>query len=139
MRRRNAEREALYESPAYQELLTRIGANVRRLREAKGWTQEECADRCAEMAPPLLRRIELASTNVTALTLARLADGLGVDAAELLAAGAHHTRRPPGRPRKASPTTPAPATEADMASPDAATEVPPPTDGEIATKTLVSK
>lgn len=85
MRRRNSARESLYESPAYRALLVRVGANLRRLREARGWTQEECAFRCGDMAAPLLRRIELAATNVTALTLTRLADGLGVDPVELLA------------------------------------------------------
>ena len=119
MRRRNTDREALYASPAYRALLGRIGANVRRLREAKGWTQEECADRCGAMSAPLLRRIELASTNITALTLARLAEGLGVDAAELLAPGTPHTKRRPGRPRRKSEPSeeetpePTPASKAD--------------------------
>lgn len=125
MRRRNTDREALYASPAYRALLGRIGANVRRLREAKGWTQEECADRCGEMSAPLLRRIELASTNVTALTLARLAEGLDVDAAELLAPGTPHTKRRPGRPRRMSEPPageahePTPASEADSENDDA--------------------
>ncbi len=99
--------------------MARIGANVRRLREAKGWTQEECADQCKEMSAPLLRRIELASTNVTALTLSRLAEGLGVDASELLAKGTPHTKRRPGRPRRKSEPSeeetrePTPASKAD--------------------------
>lgn len=41
MRPRNEARTARYQSAAYRALLVRIGANVRRLREAKGWTQEE--------------------------------------------------------------------------------------------------
>jgi transcriptional regulator with XRE-family HTH domain len=102
MRRRKPARGPLYESQAYLTLLARIGANVRRLREAKNWSQEECAFQCGEMSAPLLRRIELAATNVTALTIARLCEGLGVDAVELLAAGTPHQKRRPGRPPKAA-------------------------------------
>ncbi len=106
MRRRNTAREELYERPAYHGLLERIGANVRRLREAKGWSQEEAAFQCGDMASPLLRRIELAATNVTALTLARIAEGLGVDASELLAPIATPlAKRGRGRPKKAAQGT----------------------------------
>lgn len=129
MRRSNPARESLYESPAYAVLLGRIGTNLRRLREAKGWTQEECAFRCGDMAAPLLRRIELAATNVTALTLARLAEGLGVDPSELLVPVTASSRRGPGRPRGAgrervSETSPS----GDLSTPGTVTPEAPGTD-----------
>ncbi len=107
MRPRNEARTAHYQSAAYRELIARIGANVRRLREAKRWTQEEAAFRCDDMAAPLLRRIELGATNVTAVTIARIAEGFGVDAAELLSPIAEPlARRPRGRPKRETTTDP---------------------------------
>ena len=100
MRQRRETREKLYQGAAYLRTLARIAANVRRLREAKGWTQEEAAFQCDDMASPLLRRVELAATNVTALTLSRLAQGFGVDVAELLAPVEEPPPRKAGRPRK---------------------------------------
>lgn len=100
MPRRNRKRLPLYETPTYRDLLARVGANVRRLRELRGWTQEECAYQCGDLAAPVLRRIEGASTNITAVTLARLADGLRVDVGALLVAGTPHQRRGPGRPKQ---------------------------------------
>lgn len=98
--RRRSDRSSLYEGDVYRDLLARVAANVRRLREAKGWTQEDCAEKCGDMAPPLLRRIELASTNLTAVTVARLCEGLGVDVTELVAPGTPFVKRRPGRPAK---------------------------------------
>lgn len=101
MRPRNKARETRYKSPAYLRLLERIGANVRRLRDAKGWTQEEAAFQCDDLAAPLLRRIELGSTNVTAITLSRIAEGFAVDVSELLAPVATPPpKRKAGRPKK---------------------------------------
>jgi len=102
MRPRNKAREARYESAAYLGLLGRIGANVRRLREAKGWTQEEAAFQCDDLAAPLLRRIELGATNITALTLSRIAEGFGVDASEFLLPAKPTPKRKAGRPKKAA-------------------------------------
>jgi transcriptional regulator with XRE-family HTH domain len=103
MRPRKPGREALYDGPEYRDLLERIAANVRRLREAQGLSQEECAYRCGDLSVPLLRRVEGAATNVTAVTLARLGAGLGVDVAELVKAGTPFAKRGPGRPAKAAP------------------------------------
>ena len=96
-------RAVLYESPTYLALLARIAANPRRLREARGWTQEECAGRCGQLAPALLRRIEAGvgrgKGNVTTLTLARLCDGLELDGDEFLRTAPPLPKRRPGRPR----------------------------------------
>lgn len=81
MQRRNPNRLPLYDSPTFQALLNRVGTNLRLLREARGWSQEEAAFQCGEMAAPYFRRIELGGANITGLTLARLCDGMGVDAA----------------------------------------------------------
>ncbi|MFO0605041.1 MAG: helix-turn-helix transcriptional regulator [Polyangiales bacterium] len=80
-------------------MVARVGANVRRLREARGWTQEECAYRCNDLGPALLRTIEAGRTNITAATLARLCDGLQVDVAQLFAPAEAPTKRRPGRPK----------------------------------------
>ncbi|MBK6533998.1 MAG: helix-turn-helix transcriptional regulator [Deltaproteobacteria bacterium] len=84
MKQRKSQRTALYETATYVSLVGRIGANVRRLRHGRGWTQEECAFRCNDLGPALLRTIESGRTNITAATIARLCDGLGVDAARAL-------------------------------------------------------
>ena len=60
--------------PTYEAMVARVGANVRRLREARGWTQEECAYRCNDLGPALLRTIEAGRTNITAATLAAVFD-----------------------------------------------------------------
>jgi transcriptional regulator with XRE-family HTH domain len=84
MRRRRANRARLYRSPAYRELTARLAENVRRLRAARGWTQEQTAERC-ELAPRMLQAIEAGDANATLVTVARLAAGLGVDASQLVA------------------------------------------------------
>jgi transcriptional regulator with XRE-family HTH domain len=62
----------------------RIAANVRRLREAGAWTQEDVAARAGGMSERLYRLIESGKTNVTAATLTRLAEAFAVDVSELL-------------------------------------------------------
>ena len=84
MRRRKTERADLYALPSYRDVVARVAANVRRLRADQGLTQEECAHRCHEMPVTLLRLVESGKTNVTALTLGRLSEGLQVDVMELL-------------------------------------------------------
>lgn len=121
MKRRKSERAALYETPTYLSLLGRVGANVRRLRHARGWTQEECAHRCLDLGPALLRTIESGRSNLTAATLARLCDGLGVDAAEFFVPAAPLAKRRPGRPRTAKPGS-TPVSELPSSSPASATD-----------------
>lgn len=89
-------------SPSYRVLVERLAVNVRRLREARGWTQEECAYRCGELDAAVLRTIEAATANVTTATVARLCDGLEVDVLELYAKAPPLVRRRPGRPPQAA-------------------------------------
>lgn len=85
--RRKPLRQPLYDSPVYLELVERIGKNVKRIRLEKGLRQDECAHQCNKMTPAMLWTIEAGKTNITAATLARLAEGLGVDAGEFFAKG----------------------------------------------------
>ena len=74
-----------YRSPGYGETLSRVAANVRHLREARAWTQEEVCSRAESMSERLYRLVESGKTNVTAATLTRLAEAFDVDVAVLLA------------------------------------------------------
>lgn len=100
MQRLPSNRDAFYELPEYVELLGCIAANVRRLREAKGWTQDEAAHQCLKMSELVYASIERAEANFTAVTLARLAIGFGVDVRALLDPAPAPPPRKPGRPRK---------------------------------------
>lgn len=84
-RRHRVERQIHYESPLYRELLARLTGNLRRLREVRGWTQEEAGERCG-MVMQQYQRIEAGQMNLTLISLARLAGGFGVDPETLLAA-----------------------------------------------------
>lgn len=62
----------------------RIAVNVRRHRERADLTLEEAAHR-AEMHWRHWQKVEAGEVNTTLRTLARLADALGLDPADLLA------------------------------------------------------
>lgn len=62
----------------------RHASNIRELRKAKGWTQEDAAHACA-MPVRLLQGVEAGSDNSTLITVARLVEGFEVDATELFA------------------------------------------------------
>jgi len=70
-------------SKAFEKIRYRLGLNVKKLRNAKGLTQEKLALQ-AEMGWRHLQKIEAGEVNVTLLTLAQLAKALGVDPATLL-------------------------------------------------------
>jgi transcriptional regulator with XRE-family HTH domain len=66
-----------------------LALNVRRLRRARGFTQEELAHR-ASMDRSYLGGIERAEHKATLATLGRLAKALRVLPGDLLALPAHH-------------------------------------------------
>ncbi len=92
----------LRKTPGYQSVVDRVAANVRRLREVKGWTQEEAAHQCSGLHATLYRTVEAGRTNVTAATLARLSEGFGVDVVELFVPAPPLEKRKRGRPPKKS-------------------------------------
>lgn len=114
VKRLPSHRDVFYERPEYQDLLDRLSASVRGLREARGWTQKEAAQRCLSLAMPVYASIERAENNVTAVTLMRLAVGFEVDVQSLLSPASKPTERKPGRPRK----TPKGDLDGDSASND---------------------
>jgi transcriptional regulator with XRE-family HTH domain len=62
--------------------LRALGSRIRTLREAKGWSQEELADRAA-VDRSYMSGIERGVRNPSALKLADLARALGVPTASL--------------------------------------------------------
>ncbi|HEY8264856.1 MAG TPA: helix-turn-helix transcriptional regulator [Methyloceanibacter sp.] len=60
-----------------------IAANVRRLRHAKKWTQEELAEK-ARLSSRYVGAIERANVSARVNIVGRIADALDVDPAELL-------------------------------------------------------
>ena len=61
-----------------------FGAVVRELREARGWTQEELAER-AEMNASYLGFVERGDNVPTLTIIIQLGEGLGIEPAQLLA------------------------------------------------------
>ncbi|QGN54176.1 helix-turn-helix domain-containing protein [Novosphingobium sp. Gsoil 351] len=61
----------------------RLGRNVRRLREEKGWSQEDYADR-AGIHRTYVSDIERGKRNPTVTVVEKLAGPLGVSAGRLL-------------------------------------------------------
>ncbi|MEO1969492.1 MAG: helix-turn-helix transcriptional regulator [Sphingomonadaceae bacterium] len=64
-------------------ILATIGAHVRSLRKQRGLTQIELGQKIG-LNPNLLGRIERGDQNPALLTLAKVADGLGVSLEELV-------------------------------------------------------
>ena len=65
------------------DICTRLGQNVRQLREAKGWSQEDYADR-AGIHRTYVSDIERGRRNPTITVVERLAQPLGVTPGSLL-------------------------------------------------------
>ncbi|MGN6358145.1 MAG: helix-turn-helix domain-containing protein [Novosphingobium sp.] len=65
------------------EIQARLGSNVRRLREAKGWSQEDYADR-AGIHRTYVSDIERGRRNPTVTVVEKLAKPLEVSAGSLL-------------------------------------------------------
>lgn len=76
----------------------RVGANVRRLRQTRAWTQEEVAWR-SRLAIRMYQDIEAGRANPTLATLDRLCTAFDVDVRELMEPAVLPGRRAPGRPR----------------------------------------
>jgi transcriptional regulator with XRE-family HTH domain len=60
-----------------------VAVNVRRLRNARGWTQEELADRVG-LSTRYVGRVERAQASMSITVLGRLADALKVEATDLV-------------------------------------------------------
>ncbi|UYZ58446.1 helix-turn-helix domain-containing protein [Hymenobacter latericus] len=67
----------------HQSKLEEFGLKLRRLRDAKGLSQQELAD-IAEVAKPTVQRIEKGTTSARLDILYSLAEALGVKLSELL-------------------------------------------------------
>jgi transcriptional regulator with XRE-family HTH domain len=67
----------------YSSLMRRIGKNVRRYRQARGWTQKVLADR-AGASRVYIVQIETTSKEISIQMLGRLAKALGVKPGRLL-------------------------------------------------------
>lgn len=80
-------------------LLEDVGRRIAEVRIARGWTQEQCAVEL-EVTVRRLRRFE-AGSNMTLLTIERIAVALGVPVRALFDAPAKGQVRKRGRPKKA--------------------------------------
>jgi len=83
-KRTSSYRDALFETDEYRSVQERIRANVKRIREERGWTQQEAAERCERMSYQHFSQVESGKTNLTLVTLCRVARGLGVDIVDLV-------------------------------------------------------
>ena len=64
-------------------VLQAFGQHLRRLREARGWSQQALAD-VSDVSKPTIYRLETARYSVTLDVLASLAQGLEISLSELL-------------------------------------------------------
>jgi transcriptional regulator with XRE-family HTH domain len=77
------------------DLCSVIGSNIRKLRKAQGFSQEELAFR-AEIDRSYLSEIENGQKNLSVLMLDQIAAALGVEMKELLEGYRRAPRRPIG-------------------------------------------
>lgn len=66
-----------------EDLIIKLGARIRQLREDKGWSMDKLCLEC-EMEKTQLHRIETGKYNSTISTLAVLAKALGVTISDLM-------------------------------------------------------
>jgi DNA-binding XRE family transcriptional regulator len=71
------------ESAAFRRVAAHLGRQVRQLRQERGWTVEEAAERFG-IEPAHVRRVEAGRTNPSLATLVSIAHGLSTDVAKLL-------------------------------------------------------
>ena len=67
----------------HQDLLTKLGENVRRLRQKRGYTQEQLAE-LVDVHPRMIQQIEYGQTNILATTAMRLHAAFECDWADLM-------------------------------------------------------
>lgn len=91
---------------ASDRIIDNVGRRIAQLRQARGWTQRETAERL-RIEEQSLQRFERGA-NLTLRTLVKLAKILGVEPQDLFKDAAPQERRP-GRPRKSA--APAPASD----------------------------
>jgi transcriptional regulator with XRE-family HTH domain len=77
----------------------RLAQNARRLRSARGWTQEQAAEQ-AGISAIYLREIERAVANPTLAQLVTLAHTYGVDVGQLFEDAGPWQPPRPGRPAR---------------------------------------
>jgi transcriptional regulator with XRE-family HTH domain len=77
-----------------EEVLLAFGQHLRRLREARGWSQQALAD-VADVSKPTIYRIETARYSVTLDVLVSLAQALEIPLAELVSFGGLPSVRSP--------------------------------------------
>lgn len=77
---------------AMADLKETVATNVRRLRNARGWTQEDLADRVG-LSARYVGQIERSQTSMSITVLGRLADALSVEAADLVQRISTRSRR----------------------------------------------
>ena len=65
------------------QILVRLGKNLRKARESKGWSQEEFAHRCG-VHRTYVGSVERGEYNVTILTLRKFTKALGISLREAL-------------------------------------------------------
>jgi transcriptional regulator with XRE-family HTH domain len=72
-----------------------VATNVRRLRNARGWTQEDLADRVG-LSTRYVGQIERSQASMSITVLGRLAEALSVGAADLVEGSSRRSRQPRG-------------------------------------------
>lgn len=83
LRRRPSYRDPLYENPRFVALLGRLCENLKRARQRRGMSQLAAAKACG-MSQQHWQQLERGVSNPTLTTLVRVAEAVGVDAADLL-------------------------------------------------------